>query len=263
MSPHEIISSFKSRMWVVPSKSNCALILQHPTALLTHIYFATPYGQISAAMQPYLHAFHLTLSCCKMRQQYEAKQDLKKKKHVQNKHPCKQPVLITSLIRKENKKNLFSPQGYPVRRQGQRLSRRKGMGGPQKLHVSTGLQATLTLKLSEAKRHRTRRCQTNALFACPWKWERSWKAATYRMTQFLTSTARRWEQERERDKERVLGRESNSSLLDRVPAFFVFVYVFGTTSRPIHQLQLQRSFVEYKCIQFQNNFQRKVQNNFV
>lgn len=55
-----------------------------------------------------------------------------KKKHVQNKHPCKQPVLITSLIRKENKKNLFSPQGYPVRRQGQRLSRRKGMGGTTK-----------------------------------------------------------------------------------------------------------------------------------
>lgn len=127
MSPHGIISSLKSRMWAVPSKSNCAFILQHPTALLTHIYFATPYGQLSAAMQPYLHAFHLTLRCIKL------SRIKKKKKHVQNKHPCEQPVLITSLMRKENKKNLFSPQGYPVRRQGQRLSRRrKGLGGTTK-----------------------------------------------------------------------------------------------------------------------------------
>lgn len=47
------------------------------------------------------------------------------------------------------------------------------------------------------------------------------------MTQFLTSTAREREREGERDKERVLGRESNSSLLDRVPAFFLLLFTFS------------------------------------
>lgn len=119
-------------------------------------------------------------------------------------------------------------------------------GGPQKLHVSTGLQATLTLKLSVAKRHRTRRCQTNALFAgtCPWKWERSWKAATYRMTQFLTSTARERERERERQRARVRAWEQLQLVRQSAGLFFCCCLRFVYNFQAIHQLQLQRSFVE-------------------
>lgn len=188
--------------------------MQHPTAPVTHILYCHPSTQ-SAAMQP---LFHLTLKSTKLEQDLQM---------------CKtnirlvQPVLITSCGKTRRTFSLF--QGYPVRRQGQhdwRVGRRTGGRG------STGLRATLTLNLSVAKRqYRTRRCQTKAYFVggCPWKWEKQ-SCITYCMTQFLKR-----EREREWDKERTLGRESNFRLLDCVPAVCCCLRLLGTTSSgPIH-----------------------------